>query len=320
MQNISKRLRFLLFFVLLDHILLQDFSLKLTRQGYLIELFWFMNLSILVWRGFESSSGNWYLEALHCLRQLAVTLAVWRIKKSIAAFILPLLPIKYLHVGIYSKSSSAYNICFFFQSEIAARKMMAGSAAAGFAAGGLAATLGTLTLGTVASEVGTIAIASAAASEVATAGGPAKSGPDAAASMGGSFFESLTSSDFYKNTKVYFQFDRLILNYHLTSYSTLSLSVRHLRLCTGWRHLRIIPLGTVSCLAEVRYIPNHALAAFQIPNEKPPCGWPGWRKNWKYHHTIFSCSHAGRVCWPSLVWKLGHEEALWIGTSCYEAW
>lgn len=104
------------------------------------------------------------------------------------------------YIGIVEFAGIA--VWLLHQSEIAALEMMAGSGVTGLAAGGLAATLGTLTLGTAASGVGAIAVASAAANGVTTGAGPAKSGPDAAASMGGSFFESLTSSDFYKNTKV----------------------------------------------------------------------------------------------------------------------
>ncbi|KAJ6846095.1 SNF1-related protein kinase regulatory subunit gamma-1 [Iris pallida] len=80
--------------------------------------------------------------------------------------------------------------------------MMAGSATTGFTAGGLAAAVGAVTLGTTISGVGGIALASAAAAGVSSAAGPAKSGPEAAASVGGSFFETLTSSEFYKKTKV----------------------------------------------------------------------------------------------------------------------
>lgn len=90
------------------------------------------------------------------------------------------------------------------QSEVAALRMMGGSATTGQVAGGLTATLDTLTLGTTTSGVDGIALPSAAASGATDAAGPANPGPDAAASMGGSFFESLTSSDFYKNTKVWF--------------------------------------------------------------------------------------------------------------------
>ncbi|XP_019708033.2 SNF1-related protein kinase regulatory subunit gamma-1 [Elaeis guineensis] len=75
------------------------------------------------------------------------------------------------------------------QSEVAAQGMIAGSDATTEAADGLAAKLGTVTLET--------------ATFVEAHGGVmAKSAPEAAVSMGGSFFETLTSSDFYKNTKV----------------------------------------------------------------------------------------------------------------------
>lgn len=104
------------------------------------------------------------------------------------------------YIGIVEFAGIA--VWLLHQSEVAALKMMAGSAATGLAAGGIAATLGALTLGTTTSGVGGIALASAAANGAITAAGTANSGPDAAASMGGSFFESLTSSDFYKSTKV----------------------------------------------------------------------------------------------------------------------
>ncbi|XP_010905197.1 SNF1-related protein kinase regulatory subunit gamma-1 isoform X1 [Elaeis guineensis] len=83
------------------------------------------------------------------------------------------------------------------QSEVAALGMMADSAVAG-----LAATLGSVTLETTASGIGGSDVASTTAGGVAAAASPAKSGLEAAASMGGSFFETLISSDFYKNTKV----------------------------------------------------------------------------------------------------------------------
>ncbi|KAG1363486.1 putative SNF1-related protein kinase regulatory subunit gamma-1 [Cocos nucifera] len=67
--------------------------------------------------------------------------------------------------------------------------MIAGSDVTGEAADGLAAKPGTVTLDT-------------ATSVEAYGGVKAKSAPEAAVSMGGSFFETLTSSDFYKNTKV----------------------------------------------------------------------------------------------------------------------
>ena len=80
-------------------------------------------------------------------------------------------------------------MAFCLQSEVAAQGMIAGSDATTEAADGLAAKLGTVTLET--------------ATFVEAHGGVmAKSAPEAAVSMGGSFFETLTSSDFYKNTKV----------------------------------------------------------------------------------------------------------------------
>ncbi|KAL6011059.1 hypothetical protein ACLOJK_001503 [Asimina triloba] len=81
------------------------------------------------------------------------------------------------------------------QSEVGALGMMAGSAGTGLVAGGLAGTVGSAVLGTP-------AFAAAAGTTASTAVGPGQSGPEAAASMGGSFFEAVTSSDFYKNTKV----------------------------------------------------------------------------------------------------------------------
>ncbi|MQM04794.1 hypothetical protein Taro_037599 [Colocasia esculenta] len=80
--------------------------------------------------------------------------------------------------------------------------MMAGSAATGLATGGLVAALSSTTLGTPASAIGGTALATAAAGGVSAAVGPAHSGPEAAASMGGSFFENLAASDIYKTTKV----------------------------------------------------------------------------------------------------------------------
>lgn len=86
---------------------------------------------------------------------------------------------------------------------MAALKAMAGSAITGVAASGLAATLGAVTLGTTVSGTGGVALASSAVDGVSAAAGPAKSVPEAATSMGGNFFETLISADFY-NTKVAF--------------------------------------------------------------------------------------------------------------------
>ncbi|CAA6659919.1 unnamed protein product [Spirodela intermedia] len=65
---------------------------------------------------------------------------------------------------------------------------------------GLAAALGSVTLGTPAPSKASNA--PAAAGGISDALGPADSGPEAAESMGGSFFENLASSEIYKSTKV----------------------------------------------------------------------------------------------------------------------
>ncbi|KAF8369407.1 hypothetical protein HHK36_032577 [Tetracentron sinense] len=88
------------------------------------------------------------------------------------------------------------------QSEVAALGMIGGSAGTGLIAGGLGATVSAAMLGTPASAIAGTALAAAAGAGVAAAVGPAHSGPEAAATTGGSFFETLTSSEFYKNTKV----------------------------------------------------------------------------------------------------------------------
>lgn len=75
----------------------------------------------------------------------------------------------------------------------------------------------------------------------------ADSESDETASVGGSFFETLTSSEFYKNTKVlsvFTTFRRVISTCNedqsLPCYAS-----------TGWRYLRKLPLGTISCATDV---------------------------------------------------------------------
>lgn len=98
-------------------------------------------------------------------------------------------------------------LVLFLQSEVAALEIMAGSPRTGLAAGGLAAALGSVTLGTPTTSKASSApaSASAAAGGISDAPGPADSGPEAAESMGGSFFENLASSEIYKSTKVIFR-------------------------------------------------------------------------------------------------------------------
>ncbi|KAF9603902.1 hypothetical protein IFM89_038621 [Coptis chinensis] len=88
------------------------------------------------------------------------------------------------------------------QSELAALRMMGGSAGMGLVTGRVAAAVSAATLGTPPSAIVGTALVAAAGAGTTAAVGPGHSGPEAAASMGGSFFETLTSSDFYKNTKV----------------------------------------------------------------------------------------------------------------------
>ncbi|PIA51153.1 hypothetical protein AQUCO_01100178v1 [Aquilegia coerulea] len=80
--------------------------------------------------------------------------------------------------------------------------MMGGSTGIGLVTGGVAAAVSAATLGTPASAIVGTAVVAAAGAGTNVAMGPGHSGPEAAASMGGSFFESLTSSELFKNTKV----------------------------------------------------------------------------------------------------------------------
>ncbi|CAA7396243.1 unnamed protein product [Spirodela intermedia] len=102
------------------------------------------------------------------------------------------------YIGIVEFAGIA--VWLLHQSEVAALEIMAGSPKAGRAAGGLAAALGSVTLGTPAPSKASNA--PAAAGGISDALGPADSGPEAAESMGGSFFENLASSEIYKSTKV----------------------------------------------------------------------------------------------------------------------
>ncbi|XP_042496873.1 SNF1-related protein kinase regulatory subunit gamma-1 [Macadamia integrifolia] len=92
------------------------------------------------------------------------------------------------YIGIVEFAGIA--VWLLHQSEAAAIRMMSGSATAGLVSRESAATISSVTLETPANAIAGTAI------------GPGSSGPEASASMEGSFFESLTSSDFYKNTKV----------------------------------------------------------------------------------------------------------------------
>ncbi|XP_043704202.1 SNF1-related protein kinase regulatory subunit gamma-1 isoform X2 [Telopea speciosissima] len=91
------------------------------------------------------------------------------------------------YIGIVEFAGIA--VWLLHQSEAAAQ-MMSGSSSVGLVPGGSAATISSAALGTPAYAIASTAI------------GPGILGPEAAATMGGSFFEILTSSDFYKNTKV----------------------------------------------------------------------------------------------------------------------
>eukprot|EP00262_Sarcandra_glabra_P022470 TRINITY_DN996_c0_g1_i1.p1 TRINITY_DN996_c0_g1~~TRINITY_DN996_c0_g1_i1.p1 ORF type:complete len:445 (+),score=83.23 TRINITY_DN996_c0_g1_i1:223-1557(+) len=104
------------------------------------------------------------------------------------------------YIGIVEFAGIA--VWLLHQSEVAALGIMAGSSGTGFVAGGLAATLSAATLRTPASTIAGTALAAAAGTGAIASVGPGHSGPEAVASMGGSFFETLISSDFYKNTKV----------------------------------------------------------------------------------------------------------------------
>ncbi|XP_058093221.1 SNF1-related protein kinase regulatory subunit gamma-1 [Magnolia sinica] len=104
------------------------------------------------------------------------------------------------YIGIVEFAGIA--VWILHQSEVAALGMMAGSAGMGLAVGGLVGTVGAAALGTPASAITGTALPAAAGAGASAAVGPGHSGPEAAASMGGNFFEALTSSDFYKNTKV----------------------------------------------------------------------------------------------------------------------
>lgn len=104
------------------------------------------------------------------------------------------------YIGIVEFAGIA--VWLLHQSELAALRMMGGSTGIGLVTGGMAAAVCAATLGTPASAIAGTAVVAAAGAGTSVALGPGKSGPEAAASMGGSFFESLTSSDLYKNTKV----------------------------------------------------------------------------------------------------------------------
>eukprot|EP00250_Pteridium_aquilinum_P006839 c16676_g1_i1 orf=203-1537(-) len=89
------------------------------------------------------------------------------------------------------------------QAEVSALGIMAGATGAGAAIAGVAGTVGAVALGApVMSVAGSAALASGAGAGAVAATGPACSGPAAVSAVGGDFFEELTSSDLYKNTKV----------------------------------------------------------------------------------------------------------------------
>lgn len=94
------------------------------------------------------------------------------------------------YIGIVEFAGIA--VWLLHQSEIVAFEMMAGSTGAGFVTGTVAGSMGAAALS--GSGIG-------AAGAVA-ASGPGNSGPEAVPAMGGAFFELLTSSEFYRNTKV----------------------------------------------------------------------------------------------------------------------
>ena len=80
---------------------------------------------------------------------------------------------------------------------------------------------------------------------------------DEAASVGGSFFETLTSSEFYKNTKVIFCCTVFKNSYNLEARIKLNTNCA----TVGWRYLRELPVGTISCTADVWHIPYHVAAS-----------------------------------------------------------
>ncbi|KAJ0972583.1 hypothetical protein J5N97_020542 [Dioscorea zingiberensis] len=98
------------------------------------------------------------------------------------------------YIGIVEFAGIA--VWLLHQSEVAAQGSVTCSAA-GVATDGLAAKVGSVTL--KASEPGGNALHAGVGSDDV---GSEKTDPEVAASMGGSFLETLTSSDFYKKTKV----------------------------------------------------------------------------------------------------------------------
>jgi len=92
------------------------------------------------------------------------------------------------------------------QSEILANGTMTASTAAGATAEGLAGKLSKIKVGTEASQVNGTTPSAGTDGAVNAVITPAKADVEVAAAVGGSFLETLTSSDFYKNTRVTFLF------------------------------------------------------------------------------------------------------------------
>lgn len=105
------------------------------------------------------------------------------------------------YLGVVEFSGIAFWLLH--QSEVAALGIMAGATGTGAAVAGTVGALGAAAVGApILSVAGGAALASGAGVGAAVATGPAHSGPEAASAIGGNFFEKLTSSDLYKNTKV----------------------------------------------------------------------------------------------------------------------
>lgn len=107
-------------------------------------------------------------------------------------------------------------------------------------------------------------------------------GPESASMTSGNFFEALTTSEFYKNTKVVYNLHNFC--FFLMCFTFLffnknwwhSLSSKH----TGTRHRRVISLGSIPCSAEIQLLLDHASVAFKVQNEEHSCSWFGWRDDW----------------------------------------
>ena len=106
--------------------------------------------------------------------------------------------------------------------------------------------------------------------------------PESPTATSGDFFETLTSSDFYKNTKVVFpSYLKLnlsaIIDYNvvLKAFGVILRETFLLALTddfAGWRHIRVIPLGSISCPAKIELFLDNAFAAIQVQDEECSCG------------------------------------------------